>query len=287
MADGRSNDFYDDHFADVYLERSNIGNNEELRQHIYGGGILRLSALPQSLALVDKVNGQLNNLFNVSPRHVHESLSYNETLKKISTLRTEMAESIEYRDLLRALVCAADFKPAENALDVFRLRSVFHDGHKSEGSARAYALHRDTWFGNPQSQINWWIPLHDVNERDSFAFYPEYFDAPIENTSSQFDYNEWMNVVGWQGMKGGTYSQYPAAIHEPPRRAGFTAQAGDILLFSAAHLHGTVRNTAGLTRWSIDFRTVHLGDFQRDIGAPNADNGSQPLALNDYIQPGT
>ena len=38
------------------------------------------------------------------------------------------------------------------------------------------------------------------------------------------------------------------------------ANVGGAMLFSAAQLHSTVPNTSGITRYSIDFRTVHLDD---------------------------
>ena len=42
---------------------------------------------------------------------------------------------------------------------------------------------------------------------------------------------------------------------------------------------------AGATRFSVDFRTVHLGDHRAGLGAPNVDNHSTGSALKDYVRP--
>jgi hypothetical protein len=59
---------------------------------------------------------------------------------------------------------------------------------------------------------------------------------------------------------------------------------GGIYLFSAAHLHSTVPNTSGQVRYSIDFRTVHLEDAIRRIGAPNIDSSCTGTTMGDYMR---
>ncbi|MGH9498292.1 MAG: hypothetical protein ACRD3L_04050 [Terriglobales bacterium] len=56
------------------------------------------------------------------------------------------------------------------------------------------------------------------------------------------------------------------------------------MLFSAAQLHSTVPNTCGVTRYSIDFRTVHLDDVWNKCGAPNVDSAATGTTLRDYIR---
>jgi hypothetical protein len=59
---------------------------------------------------------------------------------------------------------------------------------------------------------------------------------------------------------------------------------GGVILFSAAQLHSTVPNTCGITRYSIDFRTVNLDDVLQKCGAPNVDSASTGTTLRDYIR---
>ena len=61
------------------------------------------------------------------------------------------------------------------------------------------------------------------------------------------------------------------------------AKPGGILLFSGSYLHSTVPNTAGIARFSIDFRTVHLDDVVGKIGAPNIDSACTGTTLRDFL----
>ncbi len=53
-------------------------------------------------------------------------------------------------------------------------------------------------------------------------------------------------------------------------------------MFSGAQMHSTVPNTSGLTRYSIDFRTLNLDDVIADCGAPNIDDNSTGTSLRDF-----
>jgi len=61
---------------------------------------------------------------------------------------------------------------------------------------------------------------------------------------------------------------------------------GSALIFSAAQMHSSVENTTGRTRFSIDFRTVHLDDVVARRGAPNVDSASTGTTMRDYLQSG-
>jgi hypothetical protein len=53
--------------------------------------------------------------------------------------------------------------------------------------------------------------------------------------------------------------------------------------FSAAQMHSTVPNTSGITRYSIDFRTVHLDDMWHRAGALNIDSACTGTTIRDYL----
>jgi ectoine hydroxylase-related dioxygenase (phytanoyl-CoA dioxygenase family) len=55
--------------------------------------------------------------------------------------------------------------------------------------------------------------------------------------------------------------------------------AGGIILFSGAHLHGTVPNTSGRSRFSIDFRTAHIDELATVGGAPAPDRACTGTTL--------
>ena len=55
-------------------------------------------------------------------------------------------------------------------------------------------------------------------------------------------------------------------------------------MFSAQQLHATVPNTSGLTRFSIDFRTVHRDDVEAKRGARIIDSDATGTTLRDFIR---
>ena len=59
---------------------------------------------------------------------------------------------------------------------------------------------------------------------------------------------------------------------------------GGLVLFSAAQMHSSVPNTSGVTRFSIDFRTVHLDDVIERNGAPNIDSACTGTVMRDFMR---
>jgi len=52
-------------------------------------------------------------------------------------------------------------------------------------------------------------------------------------------------------------------------------------------MHSSIPNFTGETRFSIDFRCVHLGDLEARRGARNVDSKCTGSAINDYLQAST
>jgi hypothetical protein len=152
----------------------------------------------------------------------------------------------------------------------------------------AHHPHRDTWYSAPLSQLNWWIPIYDIASESSMAFHPAYWSKPIKNGSNEFNYYEW-NSSGRKDaakhIKSDTRKQpKPEEPVELEPQIRFIVPAGGIVLFSAAHLHSTVPNTAGRARYSIDFRTVHLDEVESMGGAPNVDSAPVGTSLRDFMR---
>ena len=118
------------------------------------------------------------------------------------------------------------------------------------------------------------------------AFHPRYWSQPVENSSGEFNYYEW-NATGRknaaQHVKTDTRKQ-PHAFEsmELQPEIRLVCPPGGIILFSAAQMHSTVPNTSGSTRYSIDFRTVHLDDVTSNGGAPNIDSSPVGTSLRDF-----
>lgn len=254
------------------LSTKKYTNNQDLRHAIYAGDIVHYKATPQSMALVSSVMRDVENVFGGDVHHA--AIAY-ETL---TNLRQEIMQNLKYHQMMYEIMRVYGFALADNRYDFLRLRAVLHDGHKNALAQPAYSAHRDTWYSNPQTQINWWIAAHDVAEGQSFGFYPQYFKKAVENNSAEFNYQKWKN------KQDCVYPQMQKPLKGEASR--FSIAQGDILLFSAAHLHQTQDNISGAHRFSLDFRTVHSGDEEQNIGAENVDNASGNMALQDYLEAG-
>lgn len=176
------------------------------------------------------------------------------------------------------------------AWDVLRLRAIPHLGHLEPAAKLAYGAHRDTWYANPQCQLNLWLSLFDVSAQQCFMTYPEVFYQGVENTSAGFDYDVFMSQAGWQtSAEGGAPAQtlYPSAPQAQASSWGQGAREalgrGQLMVFSASHLHQSMPNESGQTRFSLDFRLVWRPDQRKGLGAPNVDNASAGDASKDYI----
>jgi hypothetical protein len=62
------------------------------------------------------------------------------------------------------------------------------------------------------------------------------------------------------------------------------AKMGGTVMFSAGQLHATVPNTSGITRFSIDFRTVHMDDMRSGRGAHNQDSAAAGSTFGDFMR---
>jgi hypothetical protein len=266
----------------------------EARRHaVYDGRVLLLGDTDASRELVRSVLSLLaSELGSEDVRAAPRELSNDELFRRIGRVRKILYMEPEYHVRLRAVLAAHGFAPDEIAFDPLRLRVVSHLGHENPLAAPVYYPHRDTWYGHSQALITWWIPLHDLAEDETFVFYPERFRLPVPNDSEVFDYDEWVQngwslKIGWQDLEAGKRARYPRVTGELDGGAavGFSCRAAENLLFSGAQFHRTLPQAFGRTRYSVDFRLVHLADHASGFGAPNVDNRSRGSALVDYVKP--
>lgn len=188
------------------------------------------------------------------------------------------------QDILKELDC--DLK--ETYFDVPRMRTATSDDYLTTGIAYAFHPHRDTWYSAPMCQLNWWLPIYEIESGNAMAFHPRYWDQPVRNGSSGYNYQEWVRTSRFnaaQHVKADTRKQPHAEepIELDPQ-VRIVPPVGGIIVFSAAQMHSTVPNATGRTRFSIDFRTVHLDDVVALKGAPNVDSACTGTTMNDYLR---
>ncbi|WP_163832806.1 hypothetical protein [Spartinivicinus ruber] len=135
------------------------------------------------------------------------------------------------------------------------------------------------------------MPLHDQASHQTFEIYPDWFSQSVPNNSEVFNYDQWRSgnnhkIIGWQKKDTGLSAVYPQSTTDVilGKRINICCKQAEVLFFSGAHYHRTLKQTRNLSRFSIDFRLVYLIDEQQHLGAPNVDNRSHGAALQDYIR---
>src|SRR5260370_28117900 len=137
-------------------------------------------------------------------------------------------------------------------------------------------------------QINWWMPIYPIVPENAMAFHPRYWSQAVRNGRVENNCAKWHRTTrknAAQFVKQDTRVQpKPEEAMELEPQIRVIAPPGGILMFSAAQMHSSVPNTSGRTRFSIDFRTVHLDDVAARRGAPNVDSASTGTTMGDYMR---
>ncbi len=259
------------------------------RQELYRGSLLVYSPSPSAVKLCEFARGLVEEAFHPhDPRTIHENMPVERCVEILASLKPKFIHHPTSKELIQGMLAERGCDPEKTYFDVPRLRTAFPSDYLSSGIAYAFHPHRDTWYSAPNSQINWWMPIYEIFPENSMAFHPRYWDESVRNSSNTYNYYTWnrnsrQNAA--QHIKSDTREQpRPLVPLEPDPQVRVLARVGGALLFSAAQLHSTVPNTCGVTRFSIDFRTVHLDDVRSKSGAPNIDSAATGTTLRDYIR---
>jgi hypothetical protein len=259
------------------------------RERLYDGQLVVLGPRPSTLALIEHARAMIEEAFDgVDPLTAQYEMSVERYVEICAPLKPAFIHNDRTKALLRAAVHDFGCDLDETYIDVPRLRMVTSDGYLTSGVGYAHHPHRDTWYSAAFQQFNWWLPIYEVESDSSMAFHPKYWDQPVKNGSSEFNYYEW-NSVGRKDaakhVKSDTRKQpKPEEPMELDPQVRLISQPGGIVLFSAAQMHSTVPNTTGRARYSIDFRTVNRVDLESGRGAPNIDSACTGTSLRDFVR---
>jgi hypothetical protein len=264
-------------------------DDEKRRQELYRGSVFVYSPSPSSLKLCEFARQFVEEAFHpLDALKLHETLPVEKCVEVLTELKPRFIHHPRSKELIKGILSERGCDLEKTYFDVPRMRTAFSSQYLSSGIAYAFHPHRDVWYSAPMSQINWWMPIYEVYPENSMAFHPRYWNEAVPNNSNTYNYYEWnrnsrQNAA--QHVKSDTRIQpRPQAPIDPDPDVRVVASVGGVMLFSAAQLHSTVENTCGMTRFSIDFRTVHFDDVLAKAGAPNIDSASTGTTLRDYIR---
>jgi hypothetical protein len=264
-------------------------SDEERRQRLYEGQLLVFSPRKASLALCALARGLIEEAFApLDPLVAQREMPVERYAEVLGRLKPSFIHHPDSKRHIQALLRELGCDLQSTYFDVPRMRSSTSDGYLTTGIAYAWHPHRDTWYSAPHCQINWWMPIYEIVPENAMAFHPRYFAEPVPNDSAGYNYYTWN-----QTHRGQHVAQYVKADPRPlPRPTGeleldpqirLICPVGGVIAFSGAQLHSSVPNTSGVTRFSIDFRTVHVGDARARRGAPNVDAQCTGTTMRDYL----
>ena len=250
----------------------------EFHDRIYAGEILRLDGLPAHARVLDFTRKFLDDRFHPHvPVEIHRHLSHAQQVEQFAAATRDYARLDEVKRLWRRVFEAAGLDPAATVRDRLHLRFQPHQepGHAltRTRSTATVRFHRDTWGTNLYAQVNWWAPVYPVTAGRTMALYPTLWLQVLDNTSATFDFSKVLE----RSRAGENVSAYDGGIPQlleqidPTLGVPVTIEPGSIIAFSAAHAHTGVPNHTGLTRISLETRTLSIEDFCAGRGAPNVD----------------
>lgn len=266
-------------------------DEESRRGKLYDGSIFVFSPSPSALRLCELAKELLEEAFcPLDPVRAQDSLPPERCAEILGSLKPRFIHHPKSKEYIQGMLSEVGCNVEKTYFDVPRLRSAFPGDYLKSGIAYAFHPHRDTWYSAPLCQINWWMPVYPIDFDNCMALHPNYWNVPVRNGSRGYDYGRWNRESrhnAAQHIKADTRVQ-PKPEEEmtlsPDIR--LVCDVGGVYLFSAAQMHSTVPNTSALARYSIDFRTVHLDDATKGVGAPNADSECTGTSLRDFLRCG-
>jgi hypothetical protein len=264
-------------------------DDDARRERLYGGQLVVLGPTASTVALVEHARAMIEEAFGgIDPLTAQYEMSVERYVEICAPLKPAFIHNDRTKELLRAVVADFGCDLEQTYVDVPRLRMVTSHGYLTSGVGYAHHPHRDTWYSAPFQQLNWWLPIYELESGSSMAFHPRYWDEPVKNGSAEFNYYEW-NSVGRKDaakhVKADTRKQpKPEEPMELDPQIRLVPPPGGIVLFSAAQMHSTVPNDTGRARYSIDFRTVNRLDLESGRAAPNVDSACVGTSLRDFAR---
>jgi hypothetical protein len=224
----------------------------------------------------------------LDPREAQHRLPVEEFVAIVAPLKPRFIHHPKSKQLIRELLHEFGCDMHKTYFDVPRMRVMTHGGYLNAGVGYPLHPHRDSWYASPLCQLNWWLPIYDIESESTIAFQPRYWSQPVCNGSNSYNHYEW-NRNGRKNaakyIKEDTRQQpRPEEPIELDPQIRVVCSVGGLILFSGAQLHWTVPNTSGRTRFSLDFRTVHIDDVVAKGGAPNLDSAPQGTTLRELMR---
>lgn len=271
----------------LYLNRRL--SDDDRRARVFDGDFFLYTDDRGSRALCALAREMTEEAFaGIDPERAQFDMPVEEFIRRVGPLKSGFTNSARTKELCQAYLSELGCDPIRTYFDLPRLRVVPSDAYLTSGVSYAYKAHRDTWYAHPRQLVNFWIPVYPVVGANAMSMFIRYFDEAVDNGSGQFDYDDWVTnsrfAAAGQVKTEARPHPLPLQPIETRGEIRIAGGVGDAMLFSTCHLHATAPNTSGVTRFSIDLRTVHLDDLEADRGPALDDSRATGTTLGDFLR---
>lgn len=258
------------------------------RAHMYDGAINVTTPSPASVAFATFARKLIGEAFGGrDPEVAQLDLPVDEYAAILGVLKPRFIYHPESKRFLQQVLLERGCDPDLTYFDVPRLRTSTSDDYLSTGIAYSWHPHRDTWCSAPLAQLNHWMPVYEITEDNAMACHPEYFDRAVANDSAAYNHYRWNAERRRTAASNVRTEARPLPGPSEPvdllSSTVFVTPVGGMLEFSGQHLHSSVPNTSGRTRFSIDFRTVDVSDIRAGLSAFNVDGHCTGSSIRDFM----
>ena len=208
------------------------------------------------------------------PNRAQQHMNRERLLAAAAAAQSRFGADPQYSAAFGTAIEQAGVDSAAAGWDKRILRVLPSGGSHAGGRHSSTHVHRDTWGSNLYAQVNWWAPLYPVEAGTTIVFYPRFWRRGLANSSKTWSYADYRAARRVEnGVPVNDYPPAPVPLEAVPDAdaAPMLIGPGDLLCFSAAHLHGGTDNRSGHIRFSVETRTVSLQDVGTGRAAPNVD----------------
>jgi hypothetical protein len=260
-------------------------SDRDRRLSLFAGNLFVYSPRPSSLAFCEASRRVVEEMLGEEPGWAQQRMSETEFAALFETAAQTFRRIVP--KLASAMVADLGCDPGATFFGAPSLSTTTGHGFIAHGLGVPQHPHRETWYAASPSQLNWWIPLYDLDASSSLAFHPRYWDLPVRNNSGDFDFEEWCDPMRtYQTPVSAGPLEQPRSLDpiELTPDIRVACAAGGVLLSSVAQLSSTVPNETLQTHFAVSFQTVNEADLESGSGAVNIDASPRGTLLSSFVR---
>ena len=133
------------------------------RQQLYDGQLFLFSPRRSVLNFIDFARSMIEDAFgDLDPRTAQHNMEVEHYASLLGKLKPAFIHHPESKRHLQVILEDLGCDLEKTYFDVPRMRSSTSSNYLTTGIAYAWHPHRDTWYSAPQCQINWWMPIYEL-----------------------------------------------------------------------------------------------------------------------------